>query len=182
MTFILRNTLTEEIISRGKYPRLDESEPIDSLAENLQYYYQVNEDRPSYDHRTHRLVKSEVWTNDPWNEHNHILIYRISWTTEQLDDQIIIDHLNNELGLYLDETCPMWKRNKLHTESLFFIDKILIQQQVLSQAEQDRMAYIKSIQTWFEQCRAARQSEEDALLADGTLPDFEAFKLAYPVE
>jgi hypothetical protein len=168
MIFAQRNTVTGDW-KRAQYPAKD-YRPIQKLVGNIKYYAIVENERPDYNRSTHKLVKSEVFNDEAWENKPHIGILNITYTTERLTDDQINENLNNSVGQHLDSLYPEWERSKHAGESLRYMLK---GQENWTPEDLDRINYIQSTADWCRSCRELRDQKETELRTNGTLPAFE---------
>lgn len=145
------------------YPNLNIQDPVIGHMHNEEYYFIEELDRPVYDYRTHKLIRTETFTEEL--KHPHLPIYRISYKAERLSDEEIIIHLSTALGQYLDELYPNWERIKHNAQG----SEILLQMFQGLEYDTTKLIYVNSMLQWVTTCRAERDTMEANLPA---LPSF----------
>lgn len=168
MMFYRINTDTSEK-RKVKYPRNDYN-PIYNIDSNIKYYAIVESEKPLHDSRTHRLVVHEDVIDEAWDGHDHIGVYNISYSVEQLPNDVIIQNLKDSVGQYIDEQYPYWEQNK-HQAQIF---RLLFE---VGEAnwdiyDQARFNWIHNLGNWARAQRNLRDQMEYELVEMGTLPDF----------
>jgi hypothetical protein len=166
MRLIRRNTITGEHSTRNYPCAIDQ--PVSGQPEEIQWYKEVIASRPPHDYRTHRLVKSEEWTTDPWEGHAHILIYEIDWELEQLSNEVIKENLTAEYVAWKYDQYSREARdsdNDRRVQISYLIAKELPHDEV----EEARQL---AIGAWQQTISDEYHAQKNALLDDGTLPSF----------
>lgn len=175
MKIHLKNTDTNEVKMNVSYPRISIAEPVVGLSENLLYYYTEEEEKTAYNPLTHKLVRTEAWTDETHPEYTHLKKHEVAWQKTQLSDEQIISNLNEELGRHLDEKYLLPVRIKHLKEG--------IELQLLGESrtteQNKRLLYLVSIGDWMNSCRDVRDARQEALINEGTLPSFEFPEMPY---
>jgi len=167
MNIILYNKITKERIFK-KYPRND-LEPIVGLSDDIIVYYVIESDKPNYDNRTHSLKFNEIWSDDIYEDKEHIKICYKNYYLSQLPNEIIIENLNNSVGDWIDNNYPLWEQNK-HTGQIL---RLRLQKEKSEWDEFDiaRYEWIINTADWVRSCRLKRDLYEYELM-NNIIPDF----------
>jgi len=165
MDFIFYNTKTGVGVTK-KYPRND-LEPIIGLSDDIKIYLILEERIPSYDQNRYFIKKNESYTDEIYENHEHIFIYRISWELIEFPKQKIINKLNDSLGNFLDSQYPMWERTKHLMEYMELQNK----KNGLNDEEMQRLEMIGYLNNWMNQCRAERDNKEKEFITNNIFPD-----------
>jgi len=168
MNFIFYNTKTG-IGTRKKYPRKD-LEPIIGLSEDIKIYVIIEENQPRYDNNQYYLEKTESYTEEIYDNYEHIFIYRISWKPIEHPKPKIINNLNKSLGDYLDTEYPLWERTKHLAEKIELLNK---DEHMLSESERERLELITGLDDWINRCRTERDVKEEEYVTNNVFPDFD---------
>lgn len=130
-----------------------------------QYYEIVEEERPIYDYRTHRIERVETYTVAIGEL---LPIWRVTYELHKLSNEDIQANVEQVLGDYLDKVYPLWERIK-HTS--IGSESMLAMIQGL-EYDADKLAYVQGQLDWVTLCREEAKDQITALYVDGILPTF----------
>ena len=162
----------ETVKELRSYPNKDEGSKILGFDyENDSIYVIVAADKPDYDSNTHYLQFQEEYTEELYEGFHNVKICNHTWSAVQLSDEQIIENLTNHMGNYLDAEYPMHKREKHSAEGCYYLLAKI--EGNITQEQEDRRTYIDSMYDWITSVRADRDTKEEELITNNTLPSFE---------
>lgn len=125
----------------------------------------INEVYPEIDNinktRLSGVVKNE-YTNEIHKDYKHFRIVNRIHLTEEIPIEQVIENLNQSYGNYLDEQYPQVERLNHSIE-------------LQAGTTQDRVDYIKTLQSWLIDCKLDRKKRIQDYIENGIFPSFENF-------
>ena len=139
----------------AKYTRND-MEPVKDATEDVKWYIVEETERPTVNQFETIKTTNEL-TNEPNAEYPHFFKAIEVHTVTQLSNDVIIQRMNDSIGMHLDENYPRWKRVK-HLGEL------------MEGVTGERLRYIDNLRTWEGRCRESRDLKESELINNNQLP------------
>ena len=131
-----------------------------------QFYEIVENERPQFDYRTHRVERVETYNDENIGE--LLPLWEVTYTLHQLSNEQIKANVEQTLGDYLDEVYPLWERIK-HTSIGSEAMLSMIQGNAY---DTDSLAYVQGQLAWVTNCRQEAKDMIVELYTNGTLPSF----------
>jgi len=185
--YIIKNKNTQKEKRWEKYPSLHKTKLEGFDYVNNQMFIVVEGDKPVYDNLTHRLSKTETFTDDFDANYFNLIktfdeeaqaevetkdyfmkICNITFETEPLANEIIIENMNNHIGTYLDNAYIPATRIK-HIREAYNLEKL----PTLTTEQQSRYNHITAKLNWLDTCREAQDVKILQLIENGEIPAFD---------